>query len=137
MDDSSAVKLFVGNLDLETTQDDLIALFAPYGEVVTITVLRQFAFVHLQGEGAADRAIRDLNGLDYRGKNLVVEESKGRPLNSTKVYVGNLCASCSVENLYDLFSAYGKVLDCDKVKSKLPYLPVFITCWCVTPFEGL
>ncbi|XP_056586385.1 RNA-binding protein 14a isoform X2 [Triplophysa dalaica] len=118
MDDSNAVKLFVGNLDAETTQDDLIAIFSPYGEVVTITVLRQFAFVHLQGEGAADRAIRDLNGLDYRGKNLVVEESKGRPLNSTKVYVGNLCASCSVENLFDLFSGYGKVLDCDKVKTK-------------------
>ncbi|KAL0162553.1 hypothetical protein M9458_041949, partial [Cirrhinus mrigala] len=91
MDDSNAVKLFVGNLDLETTQDDLIALFAPYGEVVHITVLRQFAFVHLQGEGAADSAIRDLNGR---------ENPKGGPSIPPK-YLW-------VTYLYDLFSAYGK-----------------------------
>lgn len=119
MDVSNAVKLFVGNLALETTQDDLLALFAPYGEVETITVLRQFAFVHLQGEGAADRAIRNLNGREFRGRNLVVEESRGRPLNSIKVFVGNLSAMCTADDLHELFSRFGNVLECDKVKSML------------------
>ncbi|XP_028838739.1 RNA-binding protein 14a isoform X2 [Denticeps clupeoides] len=117
MEKSSAVKLFVGNLALETTQDDLMTLFAPYGQVVSCSVLRQFAFVHLQGEGAADRAIRELNGREFKGRSLVVEESRARPLNSTRVFVGNLSALCTEEDLYELFQTFGKVLECDKVKA--------------------
>lgn len=125
MDDSDGVKLFVGNLAVETTQDDLIALFAPYGKLETITLLRQFAFVHLQGEGAADCAIRSLNGIEFRGRSLVVEESRGRPQNSIKVYVGNLSALCTTAELHELFSRFGNVLECEKVKSMLPLLKCF------------
>lgn len=119
MDRNNAVKLFVGNLALDTSQEDLMALFGPYGQVVGCSVLRQFAFVHLQGDGASDRAIRELNGLEFKGRNLVVEESRGRPLNSTKVFVGNLSALCSAEDLQELFQTFGKVIECDKVKGKL------------------
>ncbi|KAM4564615.1 RNA-binding protein 14b [Fundulus diaphanus] len=116
MDKSNTVKLFVGNLALDTTQEELSAIFEPYGQVVSCSVLRQFAFVHLQGEGAADRAIRELNGREFRGRNLVVEESRGRPLHSTKVFVGNLSGMCTTEDLKQLFQTFGKVLECDKVK---------------------
>ncbi|XP_015230968.1 PREDICTED: RNA-binding protein 4-like [Cyprinodon variegatus] len=116
MDKSHTVKLFVGNLALDTTQEELSAIFEPYGQVVSCSVLRQFAFVHLQGEGAADRAIRELNGREFRGRNLVVEESRGRPLHSTKVFVGNLSGMCTTEDLKQLFQTFGKVLECDKVK---------------------
>lgn len=119
------VKLFVGNLASETTEDDLIALFAPYGQLETITLLRQFAFVHLQGEGAADYAIRGLNGIEFRGRNLVVEESRGRPQNSIKVYVGNLSALCTTAELHELFSRFGNVLEVEKVKSMMPLLKCF------------
>ncbi|XP_061525388.1 RNA-binding protein 14b isoform X3 [Phycodurus eques] len=116
MDKGQTVKLFVGNLALESTQEELSAIFEPYGHVVSCSVLRQFAFVHLQGEGAAERAIRDLNGREFRGRNLVVEESRGRPLHSTKVFVGNLSGMCTTEDLQQLFQTFGKVLECDKVK---------------------
>ncbi|KAM9426589.1 RNA-binding protein 14b [Pholidichthys leucotaenia] len=116
MDKSHTVKLFVGNLALDTTQEELSAIFEPYGQVVSCSVLRQFAFVHLQGEGAADRAIRELSGREFRGRNLVVEESRGRPLHSTKVFVGNLSGMCTTEDLQQLFQTFGKVLECDKVK---------------------
>lgn len=49
------VKLFVGNLPLDATHDELNKLFAPYGEINTCSLLRQYAFVTLKGEGAADR----------------------------------------------------------------------------------
>lgn len=49
------VKLFVGNLPLDATQEELTKLFAPYGEINTCSLLRQYAFVTLRGEGAADR----------------------------------------------------------------------------------
>ncbi|XP_072314669.1 RNA-binding protein 14b [Eucyclogobius newberryi] len=116
MDKSHTVKLFVGNLALDSTQEELSAIFEPYGQVVSCSVLRQFAFVHLQGDGAADRAIRELNGREFRGRNLVVEESRGRPLHSTKVFVGNLSGMCTTEDLQQLFQTFGKVLECDKVK---------------------
>ncbi|XP_063751661.1 RNA-binding protein 14b isoform X2 [Eleginops maclovinus] len=116
MDKSNTVKLFVGNLALDTTQEELSAIFEPYGQVVSCSVLRQFAFVHLQGEGSAERAIRELNGREFRGRNLVVEESRGRPLHSTKVFVGNLSGMCTTEDLQQLFQTFGKVLECDKVK---------------------
>ncbi|XP_035287826.1 RNA-binding protein 14-like isoform X2 [Anguilla rostrata] len=116
MDKSNTVKLFVGNLAQDTSQEELSAIFEPYGAVVSCSVLRQFAFVHLQGEGAAARAIKELNGREFRGRNLVVEESRGRPLHSTKVFVGNLSAMCTAEDLQELFQTFGKVLECDKVK---------------------
>ncbi|KAG5844116.1 hypothetical protein ANANG_G00158080 [Anguilla anguilla] len=119
MDKSNTVKLFVGNLAQDTSQEELSAIFEPYGAVVSCSVLRQFAFVHLQGEGAAARAIKELNGREFRGRNLVVEESRGRPLHSTKVFVGNLSAMCTAEDLQELFQTFGKVLECDKVKARL------------------
>ncbi|XP_037323676.1 RNA-binding protein 4-like isoform X2 [Pungitius pungitius] len=113
------VKLFVGNLPLDATHDELTKLFCPYGEINTCSLLRQYAFVTLKGEGAADRAIRHLDGKEYRGRPLVVEESRARPPNSTKVFVGNLAATCSADDLHGLFSTFGRVLDCDKVKARL------------------
>lgn len=116
---SDHVKLFVGNLPLDATHDELTKLFSPYGEINTCSLLRQYAFVTLKGEGAADRAIRHLDGKEYRGRPLVVEESRARPPNSTKVFVGNLSATCSADDLHGLFSTFGRVLDCDKVKARL------------------
>ncbi|XP_060911193.1 RNA-binding protein 14a isoform X1 [Labrus mixtus] len=113
------VKLFVGNLPLDATHEELTKLFGPYGEINTCSLLRQYAFVTLRGEGAADRAIRHLDGKEYRGRPLVVEESRARPPNSTKVFVGNLSATCSADDLHGLFSTFGRVLDCDKVKARL------------------
>ncbi|XP_012987930.1 RNA-binding protein 14b isoform X7 [Esox lucius] len=127
MDKSNTVKLFVGNLALDTTQEELSAIFESYGQVVSCSVLRQFAFVHLQGEGAAERAIRELNGREFRGRNLVVEESRGRPLHSTKVFVGNLSGMCTTEDLQELFQTFGKVLECDKVKGS-PLLQATPSC---------
>ncbi|KAG7515777.1 RNA-binding protein 4-like isoform X1 [Solea senegalensis] len=113
------IKLFVGNLPLDATHDEITKLFAPYGEINTCSLLRQYAFVTLKGEGAADRAIRHLDGKEYRGRPLVVEESRARPPNSTKVFVGNISATCSADDLHGLFSTFGRVLDCDKVKARL------------------
>lgn len=118
MEKSHTVKLFVGNLPLDTSQEELSAIFESYGQVVSCSVLRQFAFVHLAGQGAAERAIRELNGREFRGRNLVVEESRGRPLHSTKVFVGNLSGMCTTEDLQELFQTFGKVLECDKVKGE-------------------
>ncbi|KAG2469476.1 RBM14 protein, partial [Polypterus senegalus] len=114
----TTVKIFVGNLSVDTSQEELAAIFEPYGTVVSCSVLRQFAFVHLAGLEGAKRAIQQLNGCEFKGRNLVVEESRGRPVNSTKVFVGNLTALCTAQDLKELFQTFGKVLECDKVKEQ-------------------
>lgn len=48
----------------------------------------------------------------------MVEESRARPPNSTKVFVGNISATCSADDLHGLFATFGRVLDCDKVKGE-------------------
>jgi len=65
------------------------------------------------------RAIRHLDGKEYRGRPLVVEESRARPPNSTKVFVGNLSSTCTADDLHGLFQSFGRVLDCDKVKGQV------------------
>lgn len=49
------VKLFVGNLPIDATHEEISKIFSPYGEINTCSLLRQYAFVTLKGEGAADR----------------------------------------------------------------------------------
>lgn len=73
------------------------------------------------------RAIRHLDGKEYRGRPLVVEESRARPPNSTKVFVGNISATCSADDLHGLFATFGRVLDCDKVKGELKYRQIVTT----------
>uniref|UniRef100_A0A3B3BJX5 RNA binding motif protein 14a n=1 Tax=Oryzias melastigma TaxID=30732 RepID=A0A3B3BJX5_ORYME len=104
------VKLFVGNLPIDATQDEINKLFSPYGEINTCSLLRQYAFCD-KHFNFFDRAIRHLDGKEYRGRPLVVEESRARPPNSTKIFVGNLSATCSADDLHGLFSTFGRVLD--------------------------
>jgi RNA recognition motif-containing protein len=77
-------KLYVGNLTYETTEDDLVELFSSYGEVLSAQIIidretnrsRGFGFVEM-AEGA-EAATEGLNGQDYRGRNLTVNEARPR-----------------------------------------------------------
>jgi RNA recognition motif-containing protein len=76
--------LYVGNLPFSTTADDLVSFFGQYGTVQRAQVVndrdtgrsRGFAFVEMT-EGA-DEAIASLNGADFQGRTLTVNEAKPR-----------------------------------------------------------
>ncbi len=76
--------LYVGNLPFSTTSDDLVALFGEYGQVQRAQVVsdretgrsRGFAFVEM-GEGA-EAAVTALNGAQFQGRTLTVNEAKPR-----------------------------------------------------------
>jgi RNA recognition motif-containing protein len=78
--------LFVGNLNFETGEADLRALFAPFGEVQRVHVAtdretgraRGFAFVELANDEAAAKAIAELDGKEVAGRNLKVNEARPR-----------------------------------------------------------
>ena len=77
-------KIYVGNMSYSTTEDELRDLFAPYGEVVSVSVVydratgrpRGFAFVEMGTSEAADGAINALNGQEVGGRQLRVNAAK-------------------------------------------------------------
>src|SRR3954463_11597428 len=81
-----AKNIFVGNLAWETTADDLLALFQEQGKVTRAQVItdretgrsRGFGFVEMDNDGEAQKAIDALNGADYNGRPLTVNEAKPR-----------------------------------------------------------
>ena len=81
-----AVKLYVGNLPYSTTEEDLRSLFAEYGTVVSAAVVsdretgrsKGFGFVELETPEQAKASIDALNGKDFGGRNLVVNEARPR-----------------------------------------------------------
>lgn len=79
-------KLFVGNLDFSAQDEDLKDLFAPFGSVLSARVLmdrdtgrpRGFGFVEFQNPKEAREAIQMLDGRDFRGRGLRVNEAQDR-----------------------------------------------------------
>src|SRR5262245_19513119 len=77
-------RLYVGNLPFSTTADDLREAFGAYGTVTSSQVVedrdtgrsRGFAFVEM--ESGADEAIAALNGQQFQGRTLTVNEAKPR-----------------------------------------------------------
>ena len=79
-------KLFVGNLSYNVTENDLQDLFAQYGTVTEVNLMldrmsgrsRGFAFVTMDSKEAADAATEALNGKNWEGRNLSVNEARPR-----------------------------------------------------------
>lgn len=77
-------KLYIGNLDWGITNDKLEELFAQFGSVVSANVItdrqtgrsRGFGFVEMSSEEEAQKAIDELNGKDFEGRELVVNEAR-------------------------------------------------------------
>jgi RNA recognition motif-containing protein len=81
-----AKNIYVGNLVWDCTADDLLALFQQHGAVARAQVItdretgrsRGFGFVEMQNDAEAQKAIEALNGVDYKGRPLTVNEAKPR-----------------------------------------------------------
>ena len=80
------VKLYVGNLSYDTTEDSLRSLFDQRGEVKTCELVldrftgrsRGFAFVEMSSREEADQAIEQFNDYEFEGRKLVVNEARPR-----------------------------------------------------------
>ena len=77
-------KIYVGNLSWNCTDADLRELFAPFGSVESAAVItdretgrsRGFGFVEIDSADGADRAISELDGKDFDGRPLRVNEAQ-------------------------------------------------------------
>lgn len=76
-------KLYVGNLNFATTEDELKMLFSQFGEVTSVAIIndretgrsRGFGFVEMEN---AEAAVAGTNGKDFGGRTLTVNEARER-----------------------------------------------------------
>jgi cold-inducible RNA-binding protein len=76
--------LFVGNMSFQTTEGDLSELFKAFGQVTRVHIAmdretgraRGFAFVEMPNDEEAAKAIAGLDGKEFGGRNLKVNEAR-------------------------------------------------------------
>lgn len=76
-------KLYVGNLSFNSTEEEIKTMFGQFGEVTSVTIIkdrdtgrsRGFGFVEMEN---ADAAIAQLNGKEFGGRALTVNEARER-----------------------------------------------------------
>ena len=81
-----AKNIYVGNLPWSSTEEDVRAAFGNYGEVISVKLIndretgrpRGFGFVEMEDQGALE-AIEALDGTDFGGRNIKVNEARPRP----------------------------------------------------------
>jgi cold-inducible RNA-binding protein len=80
------VKLYVGNMTYDTTEDQIRTMFAEAGSVVQVDVIKDrdtgtakgFAFVTMASQADAAKAISSFNGKEVGGRPLTVNAAKPR-----------------------------------------------------------
>ena len=80
------MKIYVGNLSFDVTEDEIAAEFGTYGKVESVAIPadkfsgrpRGFAFVEMASKSEAEAAITGLNGKTLKDRTIVVNESRPR-----------------------------------------------------------
>ena len=82
---ASVLKLYVGNLSYDTTDEDLRQAFAAHGELTSVQVImdetgrsRGFGFVEMDDKAQAEKAIQSVGGTQLQGRTLTVNEARPR-----------------------------------------------------------
>jgi cold-inducible RNA-binding protein len=91
------MKIYVGNLSYEVTEQDLRQEFEAFGEVASVDIItdkhsgrpKGFAFVEMISKSEAEAAITGLNNKAIKDHNIVVNESRPRVSNSGGGSYGN------------------------------------------------
>ncbi len=71
-------KLYVGNLSYSVTNEQLEELFSKHGEVKQVNIIegRGFGFVEMSDPSEAEKAKEALDGSDFDGRTLKVDEAR-------------------------------------------------------------
>ena len=74
----SASKLYVGNITYSVTSEQIEELFSTHGEVKSVNIIdgKGFGFVEMGSGEEADKAKEALNGFEFQGRTLKVDEAR-------------------------------------------------------------
>jgi len=81
------MRIYVGNLSYDVTEEELQQEFLAYGEVTSVSILtdkfsgqpKGFGFVEMASKSKAEAAIAGLNGKTLKERTIVVNEARPRP----------------------------------------------------------
>ena len=80
------MNIYVGNLSFDATEDELRELFAAFGQVASVSLIkdkftgrpRGFGFVEMSNDSEAQKAIAGLNGKDFKGRSMTINQARPR-----------------------------------------------------------
>jgi RNA recognition motif-containing protein len=81
------MNIYVGNLSRDVTEEELRQLFAPFGEVTSVSIIkdkysgqsRGFGFVEMQSKSEGEAAIAGIKGQTLKDRTIDVSEARPRP----------------------------------------------------------
>ncbi len=84
-------RIYVGGLPFKTTEEEMNTLFATYGQVTSAKLItdkfsgqsRGFGFVEMPNDAEAATAMEKLNGSDFGGRKLTINEARPMEARST------------------------------------------------------
>uniref|UniRef100_A0A1X7TVC3 Splicing factor 3B subunit 4 n=1 Tax=Amphimedon queenslandica TaxID=400682 RepID=A0A1X7TVC3_AMPQE len=118
--------IYVGGLDEKVSESVLWELFLQAGPVVNIHIPRDritqthqgYGFVEFMGEDDADYAIKIMNMIKLYGKPIRVNKAASNMKSldiGANLFIGNLDPEIDEKMLYDIFSAFGVILQAPKI----------------------
>lgn len=117
----SSVKIFLGGLSWDTTEETLTTYFAKYGAVEDAVVMRDrntkmprgFGFITFKDEASAAAACKETHTIDGKtidAKPSVPQSDGGKP-KGKKLFVGGLASDTSSDDFRSYFEKFGAVTD--------------------------
>lgn len=78
------MKIYVGNMSYDVTEEELRNLFSEYGQVSEVNIIEDrdtgrpkgFAFVEMPTQAEAENAIKNLNEKEMKGRNIKVNQAR-------------------------------------------------------------
>lgn len=78
------MNIYAGNLNYSLSEEELEKVFAEYGEVTSVKIIRDkytdqskgFGFIEMADDAAAQKAIDELNGSEVKGRELRVNQAR-------------------------------------------------------------
>jgi RNA recognition motif-containing protein len=83
----SHMNMYIGNLAYNVTEEDLTTAFSEFGTVESVNIIKDrfsgqskgFGFVDMPDNSEADKAIKALNGIDIKGRDIKVNQANQKP----------------------------------------------------------
>ncbi len=80
------MNMYVGNLPFGVTEEELKTVFSEFGKVESVNIItdkfsgrsKGFGFVEMPDNSEADKAIKALNGTEFKGRNIRVNQARPR-----------------------------------------------------------
>jgi RNA recognition motif-containing protein len=81
------MKIYVGNLSYDVTSSDVEQAFSQFGKVASVNILtdkhtgqsKGFGFVEMPEVSEGQTAVKELNGTEFMGREIKVDQAKERP----------------------------------------------------------